>query len=199
MQLTGSYPNVSNYVRVKSVSLTTPNYLGSNGVAQSQFTSSLPLVGSGSLNGAFKDATGALFGGLGIQPLKMYESIPNTTSDQTNNIQGLVASSYDKAISLLGNKDEYAFNVIYAPGLTSQNASSQINSLLNLAQTRGDAIAVVDMVGYGQNIGTVTAAATGYDNMTVSGNITLVGTLSTAADTVQPKQYIDVMTVVFGS
>jgi hypothetical protein len=43
------------------------------------------------------------------------------------------------------------------------------------------------------------SAATGYDNMTVAGNITLVGTLSTAADTVQPKQYVDVMTVVFGS
>jgi hypothetical protein len=43
------------------------------------------------------------------------------------------------------------------------------------------------------------SSATGYDNMTVSGNITLVGTLSTAADTVQPKQYVDVMTVVFGS
>jgi hypothetical protein len=43
------------------------------------------------------------------------------------------------------------------------------------------------------------SSATGYDNMTVNGNITLTGTLSTAADTVQPKQYIDVMTVVFGS
>ena len=43
------------------------------------------------------------------------------------------------------------------------------------------------------------SSATGYDNMTVNGNITLVGTLSTAADTVQPKQYVDVMTVVFGS
>jgi hypothetical protein len=45
------------------------------------------------------------------------------------------------------------------------------------------------------------SSAVGYDNMTVGGNITLsqTATLSTAADTVQPKQYIDVMTVVFGS
>jgi phage tail sheath protein FI len=68
------------------------------------------------------------------------------------------------ALSLLANKDEYLFNVIYAPGLTSQNSPSQINSMLTLAQNRGDSIAVVDLVGYGQNIGTVTAAATSYDN-----------------------------------
>ena len=161
MQTTGSYKNMSNYVRVKSVNLNTPDYLNSAGQAQNQYTSSIPTLGSGSLNGAFGGATGFLFGSTGIAPLNMYTSIPTTT---VGNIQGVNSSDYNVALSLLANKDEYLFNVIYAPGLTSQNSPSQINSMLTLAQNRGDSIAVVDLVGYGQNIGTVTATATSYDN-----------------------------------
>jgi hypothetical protein len=164
LQTTGSYINNSNYVRVKSVALPTPNYLNSFGQPQAQYTSSIPTLGSGSINGAFSGATGDLWGGQNIAPLKMFENIPTTAGSPTSNIQGLVPTNYDLAISLLGNKDAYSFNSIYAPGITSQNSPSQINALLTLAQNRGDAIAVVDMVGYGANIGTVTSTATGYDN-----------------------------------
>ena len=161
LQTTGSYKNMSKYIRVKSVNLNTPGYFNSFGQPQSQYTSSLPAVGSGSANGAFGGATGPLFGAQGIEALNMYTAIPTTTS---GNIQGLASTNYDVAFSLLANKDEYAFNAIYAPGITSQNSPSQINSMLTLAQNRGDAIAVVDLVGYAQNIGTVTTAATTYDN-----------------------------------
>jgi hypothetical protein len=164
LQTTGSYMNKSNYVRVKSVALSTPNYLNSFGQPQSQYTSSIPLVGSGSLNGAFSGSTGAFWGGQGIAPLKMFENIPTTTGNQTDNIQGLVPGNYDIAINLLGNKDAYNFNTIYAPGINSQNATSQITALLTLAQNRGDNIAVIDLVGYGQSVGTVTSQATTYDN-----------------------------------
>jgi hypothetical protein len=164
LQTTGSYINNSNYVRVKSVGLPTPNYLNSFGQPNVQYTSSIPLVGSGSINGAFSGATGAIYGGFGIAPLKMFESIPTVSGDQTNNIQGLVPGNYDIAINLLGNTDAYNFNTIYAPGINSQNATSQITALLTLAQNRGDNIAVIDLVGYGQNIGTVATAAQSYDN-----------------------------------
>ena len=164
LQTTGSYINNSNYVRVKSVALATPNYLNSFGQPQAQYTSSIPVVGSGSLNGAFKDATGPLYGSFGIAPLKMFENIPSVTGDQTNNIQGLVPENYNIAINLLGNSDAYNFNTIYAPGITSQNATSQITALLTLAQNRGDNIAVIDLVGYGQSIGSVKTAAQSYDN-----------------------------------
>ena len=164
LQTTGSYTNNSNYVRVKSVGLPTPNYLNSFGQPNSQYTSSIPLVGSGSINGAFAGATGDLWGGQNIAPLKMFENIPSTTGGQVNNIQGLVPTNYDIAINLLGNKDAYNFNTIYAPGINSQNATSQITALLTLAQNRGDNIAVIDLVGYGQNIGTVATAAQTYDN-----------------------------------
>lgn len=167
LQTVGSYPNNSKYIRVKSVSQPTPNYLNSYGQPQPQFTGSLPLVGSGSYNGAFGGSTGAIWGSFGIEALNMFTDIPTVASINgipNTNIQGLHAADYDVAINLLGNKDAYDFNTIYAPGLTAQNASSQINSLLSLAQNRGDNIAVVDMVGYGQNIGQVTAAATSFDS-----------------------------------
>jgi len=167
LQTTGSYMNKSKYVRVKSVNLNTPNYFNAAGTPQSQYTSSLPLVGSGSINGAFNGATGGLYGSFGIEALNMFEAIPtvaSTTSTPNSNIQGLHAADYDLAINLLGNKDSYKFNSVYAPGITAQNASTEINALLTLAQNRGDNIAVVDMGGYAQNIGTITTLAKSYDN-----------------------------------
>ena len=160
LQTTGSYQNKSRYVRVKSVDLPTPGYFSQTGVAQTQYTSSLPALGSGSINGSFGGATGAIFGSFGKEPLNMFESIPTTGS----NIQGIYPASYTTAINLLGNQDAYNFNVIYAPGLNSQNAPGVVSDILTLAQERGDAIAVIDMVTYGQQINTVISEAVGYDN-----------------------------------
>jgi hypothetical protein len=167
LQTVGDYPNNSKYIRVKSVNLPTPNYLNSYGEPRSEYTGSLPLVGSGSYNGAFGGSTGAIWGSFGVEALNMFTDIPVIASVDgvaDTNIQGIHAADYNTAINILGNKDAYQFNVIYAPGLTTQNAISQINGLLTLAQNRGDNIAVVDMVGYGQNIGQVTAAATSFDS-----------------------------------
>ena len=165
LQISGSYANKSNYVRVKSVSLPTPGYFDQNGNAQTQYTASIPSVGSGSIYGAFSGATGPAYGCFGLAPLNMFEAIPTAAATtDANNIQGLQNSSYNIAINLLGNQDAYDFNVIYAPGLTSQNSISQVSGLLNLAQTRGDNIAVIDMVGYGAQINTVINQAVSYDN-----------------------------------
>lgn len=167
LQTVGSYPNNSKYIRVKSVALPTPNYLNSYGQPQPQFTGSLPLIGSGSYNGAFGGSTGAIWGSYGIEALNMFTNIPTIASINgvsNSNIQGLHAADYNIAVNLLANKDAYDFNSVFAPGLTSQNASSQINALLNLAQNRGDNIAVVDMVGYGQTIGQATTAASAFDS-----------------------------------
>jgi phage tail sheath protein FI len=167
LQTTGSYQNKSRYVRVKSVNLPTPGYFDQTGVAQNQYTSSLPQLGSGSAQGAFGSASGAIFGSFGKAAVNFFESIPAANSvvaTPTTNIQGIHPADYAVAINLLGNQDAYDFNVIYAPGLNSTNASSTINSILNLAQDRGDAIAVVDMVTYGQQINTVIGQAVSYDN-----------------------------------
>lgn len=164
LQLTGSYVNNSKYIRVKSVNLPTPGYFNQAGLPQAQFTSSLPAAGSGSFNGSFAGASGAI---LATAPLNMFENIPvanSTSATATTNIQGVFQTDYATAISMLGNQDAYKFNVLYAPGLTAQNSFSTVNSILSLVQDRGDAIAVIDMVGYGSQINTVIVQASGYDN-----------------------------------
>ena len=170
IQISGSYPNASNYVRVSNVYTPTPNYLNPQGQPFAYYTASLPAAGSGSLNGAFGGATGALFGCLNADfstsaSLNMYENIKAAAAtSNTNNVQGLFATDYDIAISLLANTDAYAYNALYAPGITYQNSPSQISALLSTVQNRGDAIAVVDMVTYNQSVASVTSAAQTYDN-----------------------------------
>jgi len=167
LQTTGSYQNKSKYVRVKSVNLPTPGYFNQLGIPQTQYTGSLPNSGSGIAFGSFTGASGAMFGSLGRAALNMFEAIPATTSSTSSvntNIQGIFPSDYEIAINLLQNQDSYNVNVVYAPGLNSQNAASSINNILNLVQDRGDAIAVVDMTSYGQQINAVIGQAVSYDN-----------------------------------
>jgi hypothetical protein len=148
----GNYPNKSNYITIKSVNFKTPNYFDNNGNFKPQYTSSLPANVSGSFGGA----SGSLFVGAAN---KYYQDITAT------NIQGLISTDYSTAISLMSNQDEYAYNVIIAPGLAYQdtNSKTQLATLINNTQNRGDAIAVVDMVRYGQDINTVTGTANTLD------------------------------------
>ena len=165
LQTSGSYPNASNYVRVKSVKTPTPNYLNPQGQPYTYYTASMPMVGSGSYNGSFGGAIGAIYGCFGSAALNMAEAIPSVTANiPSRNVQGVLASDYDIAIDLLKNTDLYDYNVIYTPGLNAQNANSQLSNLLSNTQGRGDAIAVIDMVSYGQSITTVTQLAQQYDN-----------------------------------
>jgi hypothetical protein len=170
LNITGSYPNRSNYIRISDVFFPTPNYLNPQGQAYAAYTASIPLNGSGSANGSFGGANGALYGGLlangsASVALNLFEQIPTVAATAAaNNIQGLVNTDYDVAISLLANQDAYVYNAIYAPGITNQNAASQVSALLSTVQNRGDAIAVVDMVGYNQAITTVANGAQSYDN-----------------------------------
>lgn len=164
LQTTGSYPVSSRYIRVKSVQLPTPNYFNSLGQPQAIYAQSLPIVGSGSLQGSFAGATGTLLSGTAIN---LFENIPvNTSTGVTpnTNIQGVFQSDYTVAISLVANKDSYDYKTIYTPGLTIQNASSTISTLLSNTQNRGDAIAVVDTVGYSQTISSAVTQAQSIDS-----------------------------------
>ena len=164
LQTTGSYPVSSRYVRVKSVALPTPNYFNSLGQPQSIYSESLPIVGSGSLQGTFSGATGTVLSGTAIN---LFENIPVNTSTAltpNTNIQGVFQSDYDVAVSLLANKDSYDYKTIYTPGLTIQNASATIASLLSNTQNRGDAIAVIDTVGYNQTISSAVTQAQSIDS-----------------------------------
>lgn len=140
---TGDYPNASKYVYVSSVLTPTPLYFDNTGIAKSQYTSSIPSNASGSFNGA----TGDLYGA----GAKYYNNIvPGVT-----NIQGLLSSSYDNMIALLSNQDDYRFNVLMTPGLFASAAplgSSQVTSIINNTQNRGDSIFISDLVPFSSSI-----------------------------------------------
>lgn len=164
LQITGSYENKSKYIRVKSVNLPTPGYFNQAGLPQAQFTSSLPAAGSGSFNGSFAGASGAILSTAAVNFFENIPSLASTSATATTNIQGVFPTDYTTAISLLANQDAYKYNVIYTPGLTIQNAATTINSILSIVQDRGDAIAVIDTVGYGAQISAPVSQASGYDN-----------------------------------
>lgn len=131
---TGTYPNASRYVRVKSV-VTTPDYFDNSGNPKSIYSASLPAVSSGSFGGAI--------GGISTA-IAMYDQII------TGNIQGLVGTDYDSILTLLANKDDYKYNILSLPGLTLQNAPTQLSTAALNTRNRGDAILIIDPSNYGE-------------------------------------------------
>jgi len=152
LQESGSFPNISNYVRVKTVNYQTPHYFNNDGSAKDEFTGSLPSPSSGSFGG------GAGSNLSSVSYNRFYQNIDST------NTQGLIGDDYTNAIALLSNTDNYQYNVISAPGIYYQDYSTQCTSLINNTITRGDAIYVMDLVRYNQAIGTVTTQASGIDS-----------------------------------
>jgi hypothetical protein len=147
LQTSGSFPNSSRYVRVKEVLIKTPDYLDNNGVAKPQYTSSIPVAGSGSFGAGTGDNVKA--------GMKLYNDITGTDT------QGLVGASYTDALNLLANPNEYRYNIITVPGLTIDSYSTQIGTLITNTEDRGDAIAVVDLVLYAKTVtNTISSAAT---------------------------------------
>ncbi len=162
-RVVGEYPNRSNYIRVSAVNYPTPNYLKTDGVSVNtdssniSYSASLPSVASGS----FVSATGDIKGGATF--------FGNITATSTN-IQGLLGSNYTNAINLLGNRDDFQFNIIAAPGLINENgasyagAAAAISNMVALAEDRGDCIAVVDLVATGSVVSTVASASAGFNS-----------------------------------
>ena len=153
VQTSGSYGVGSAYVRVSTVNYQTPDYFDNNGTAKSQYTGSIPAASSGS----FGSATGTPFTG---RTAKFYEQSGLTANADS---QGVSGSDYTVMLNLLANKDEYQYNVISLPGLNRVSAASQISSVVSNAQSRGDNLAIVDMVPYGSVINTVSTQALAMD------------------------------------
>ena len=155
IQLSGSYANQSKYVRVKQVNQTTPNYFDNNGAPKPQFTGSIPT----SSLGVFGDGKGSNIPTFAAGAY--YENISDT------NIQGLKANDYTESISLLANADAYNYNFITAPGLIGDTTYGLhypvVQQLVNMVQNRGDAMTIIDVVGYNSNITPVTTAAKTFD------------------------------------
>ena len=153
IRTTGEYVNRSKYVRVSAVNLKTLDYLSTDGITVNtdtngaSYSASLPIAESGS----FFDAQGDIIAGANF-----FDNINDT------NTQGLVAGNYTSIINLLTNTEEYVFNIISAPGLSYANAShvTPIDSIISLAEGRGDCIAVLDVQNYEATVSNVVAKAT---------------------------------------
>ena len=138
VEVSGSYPNASRYVRVKSVPGATLNYFNNAGEARSEFTGNIPVVGSGSYGGSFDGGSGSnIPSSAGLY----YDKIAAQT-------QGLVAGDYTDMLNLLSNQDDYRYNLMLLPGLTDQSHSSPITKAISNAQSRGDHMVIVDPVNY---------------------------------------------------
>jgi hypothetical protein len=152
IQQTGSYSNISKYVRVKQVNFNTPKYFDNNGNAKPAFTGSLPAVSSGS----FGSAVGSNIPAGRVA--NFYNDVNATDS------QGLSGSNYNNAIQLLSNTDEYKYNVISIPGLLASTHATQTTALVNNTIGRGDAIAIIDLVAYNSQVNAVINQASGFDS-----------------------------------
>ena len=147
----GDYPNNSKYVYIKTVNTPTPLYFDNNGNPKVQYTGLLPANASGSFIGA----TGTLFVGGNA-------AYYNNITSSVTNIQGISASAYNNMISLLANQDDYKFNILLTPGLCASEANlgaSQVTTIINNTQNRGDNIYISDLVPFSSSINAVTSTA----------------------------------------
>ena len=149
MEVSGSYPNSSRYVRVKSINYLTPNYFDGNGQPVSTYTASIPINGSGSFSGA----TGDIKAGTGAT---MYDNISTTT-------QGLTGGNYNNMIALLGNQDAYQFNVLFTPGLLDDTHTTQVTNIITNTISRGDNLYVMDLVDFNSTVTNATTQAQSRD------------------------------------
>ncbi len=145
LQPSGSYPVTNEYVRVASINTLHIDSFDNDGVFKaSTYSGSLPTNGSGSFGGSFAGGVAAT-----NRTIKVYENIAS------DNNQGFSPDDFIPAFNLLSNKEEYDFNLLLAPGLFVN--STQIST----CETRGDAFAIVDLVGYDSTVSAATQAAAG--------------------------------------
>ena len=153
---TGEYVNRSKYIRVSGVARQTLDYVGNDGLtvgtdeSGNSFSGSLPSNQSGSFHGGTGNNV------VGGNTRDNYFGDINGTDTQ-----GLTGACYADAISILGNQDEYVYNIISAPGLIYEfgDHKTQIDSIISTAESRGDCIAVIDVQNYGATVANVTGTA----------------------------------------
>ena len=158
LQLSGSFVNRSKYVRV-AVNRTTYNYLDVNGnIRDNALSSSLPAAVSGTF------ANGS--DGAVQHPVQFNENISNTNTQGFNlAVAGEGKTSYQDAIYLLGNQDEYDINLLSVPGLMDNysNHAVVLTTALNMVENRSDAFLLIDPVEYGATLSTAAGKADARD------------------------------------
>ena len=134
----GDFANKSNYVYVAAVNSKTLNYIGNDGLTVGAgYADKLPTAGVGGFFGATETA---------VSTPKFFGDI------NSSNSQGLNKGDYTNILTLLGNKDDFQFNVLSAPGVVDEFMGTVCDKMISLVESRGDAIAVIDLKGYGASV-----------------------------------------------
>lgn len=154
MELSGSYPNRSRFIRVGRT-LNTLNYLNSAGTLR-----------DGSMSGSLPAAVSGTFGsgndGNVIHPRAMNESIFATNTQGFNPASGgWGQTAYQDAIDILSNKDQFDIDLLFTPGLMDNldGHGAIITRGINMCEDRGDCMYVIDPTYKGSTVGQAQAAA----------------------------------------
>jgi len=153
LQITGTYPNKSRYVRVASVVSPTPQYLVGGVPASNAYTASIPVTTGNNVTGSFNGGTGTLVAGA-----KFYDQITST------NIQGVNATNYTASIQLLASANDYQFDVLVTPGLNYEQHTSTMSLALTNTENRGDSVYVMDLGPYAASASQVINTANSIDS-----------------------------------
>jgi hypothetical protein len=156
----GKFPNQSKYVRVEVLEQTS-EYLDDNGnVRVPEASASLPSFVSGSNSGSFGGSFTGGGDGTVQHPKKFYSNITKTNVqglDPTTDASG--KSSYEDALNLLSNQDQYDFNLLLLPGIISAEHSAIASKAIDVCEDRGDCFVILDPVLYGKTIKNATTQA----------------------------------------
>jgi len=172
----GSYPNKSKYIYITDVNQTV-DYLDENGnVRLDTLSSSLPGVGSGSINGSFSGSSDGFtgfdsFGNLFIggetgsnESINFYENISTQTQGFYPETASSGSDAYKKALNLLSNQDEYDINLLLLPGIISATHTTITAKAIDTVEERGDCFLILDPVVYGSAVTTAASQADGKDS-----------------------------------
>jgi len=145
----GNYTNISKYVRVASVNTPNVDSIDNNGNFKSgSYGQTLPSIGSGSYGGSFAG---------GVSDTNLAKNMNEYASG--SNIQGFTPDDYNRAFTLLSNKDEYQFNVLLAPGVGLDVSAA--SGMISTVEGRGDSIAIVGAGKYGTAVNQAVQNAAG--------------------------------------
>lgn len=172
LQLTGSYPNRSRFVRVE-VYGNTLGYITNEGLVRDYaMTGSLPAGFSGSnAGGSWTEVAVPLSGTFGYgddgnvsHPKAMYQAIWNNNTQGFNLAQASFGkTAYEDAIDILSNKDQFDFDLLLTPGLIDNldDHAKIITRAIAMVEERGDAFYIIDPTYKGSTVGQARAAAEG--------------------------------------
>ena len=167
LQLSGSYPNKSKYVRAEVVKQTL-DYLDPNGnLREGGASASLPAQGSGSYAGSFVGGSNGFngFDGKGNQTgdiankVNWYEDISTQTQGLYPETANSGSTAYLDALNILKNQDEYDINLIMLPGIVDSLHNTVASKAVDIAEDRGDCFVILDPVPYGSELTSATTEA----------------------------------------